>query len=103
MPWPTCTCIARILSRSCHGERLPPELLNRPKQGFGVPITEWFVDLLGEEARSTLRKFARETDYFDPREVEELIRRRRTTQMWYLYNFVLWWRRYIQNQPGSAS
>jgi asparagine synthase (glutamine-hydrolysing) len=74
---------------------LPSEIMNRPKQGFGVPITEWFVELLGENARSTLRQFARETDYFDPREIEELITRQRTHQMWYLYNFVLWWRRYI--------
>jgi asparagine synthase (glutamine-hydrolysing) len=24
------------------GDRLPPELLNRPKQGFGVPLAIWF-------------------------------------------------------------
>ena len=78
---------------------LPPEIINRPKQGFGVPITEWFVDLLGDTARSVLREFARETDYFDPREIEELIRRRRTNQIWYLYNFALWWKRYIRNEP----
>jgi len=77
---------------------LPPEIINRPKQGFGVPITEWFVDLLGDTARSVLREFARETDYFDPREIEELIRRRRTNQIWYLYNFALWWKRYIRNE-----
>jgi hypothetical protein len=61
------------------------------------------VDLLGEQVRSSLRQFARETDYFDPREVEELIRRRRFTQLWYLYNFVLWWQCYIRNKgsfPG---
>jgi asparagine synthase (glutamine-hydrolysing) len=75
---------------------LPQEILHRPKQGFGVPITEWFVDLLGDQARALLREFARETDYFDPAEIEELIRRRRTNQMWYLYNFALWWKRYIR-------
>ena len=77
---------------------LPDEIIHRPKQGFGVPITEWFVDILGDEVRSTLRKFARETDYFNPAEIEEIIRRRRNTQMWYLYNFVLWWKRYIRNE-----
>ncbi len=81
---------------------LPKEIINRPKQGFGVPITDWFVDLLGDEVRSTLRKFAQATDYFDPGEIEELIRRRRSNQMWYLYNFVLWWKRYIANEPVTT-
>jgi asparagine synthase (glutamine-hydrolysing) len=31
------------------GERLPPELLNRPKWGFGVPLADWF--------RGSLRDF----------------------------------------------
>jgi asparagine synthase (glutamine-hydrolysing) len=31
------------------GERLPPELLNRPKMGFGVPLSDWF--------RGSLRAF----------------------------------------------
>jgi asparagine synthase (glutamine-hydrolysing) len=92
----------RLLKKAVSG-LLPPEIMNRPKQGFGVPITEWFMDLLGEQVRSSLRQFARETDYFDPQEVEELIRRRRVTQLWYLYNFVLWWQCYICNKgrlPG---
>ena len=78
---------------------LPQEIINRPKQGFGVPITEWFLDVLGDTVRATLRQFVKETDYFNPAEIEEIIRRRRTQQMWYLYNFVLWWKRYIRNEP----
>jgi asparagine synthase (glutamine-hydrolysing) len=31
------------------GDRLPPELLNRPKMGFGVPLSDWF--------RGSLRSF----------------------------------------------
>ncbi|MEO8369550.1 MAG: asparagine synthase (glutamine-hydrolyzing) [Candidatus Solibacter sp.] len=31
------------------GDRLPPALLNRPKQGFGVPLVDWF--------RGSLREF----------------------------------------------
>lgn len=84
----------RLLKRAVEN-LIPAEILHRPKQGFGVPITEWFFDALGERARATLRQFARETDYFDPAEIEQLIARRRTTPMWYVYNFALWWRRYI--------
>lgn len=86
----------KSLLKRAVGGLLPPDIINRPKQGFGVPVTEWFVDLLGDEVRSALRSFARETDYFNPAEIEEIITRRRNTQMWYLYNFVLWWRRHIR-------
>ena len=30
------------------GDRLPPELLDRPKQGFGVPLPIWFRGPLRE-------------------------------------------------------
>ncbi len=90
---------AKALLKNAVKGILPPEIIHRPKQGFGVPITEWFVDMMGDEVRAALRAFARETDYFNPAEIEEIIRRRRTTQMWYLYNFVLWWKRYICNEP----
>lgn len=87
----------KSLLKRAVGGLLSPDIINRPKQGFGVPVTEWFVDLLGDEVRSALRSFALETDYFNPAEIEEIISRRRNTQMWYLYNFVLWWRRFIRN------
>ena len=82
---------------------LPPEVINRPKQGFGVPIIEWFFDALGDQVRATLRQFVKETDYFDPAEVEELIRRGRSQQLWYLYNFVLWWKHYIRREPVALA
>jgi asparagine synthase (glutamine-hydrolysing) len=36
------------------GDRLPPELLNRPKIGFGVPIVDWFRTSLRELLWDTL-------------------------------------------------
>ena len=33
---------------SAMGDRLPEELVNRPKQGFGVPIAHWFRESLRE-------------------------------------------------------
>jgi hypothetical protein len=60
------------------------------------------MEALGEQARAALRQFARETDYFNAAEIEVLIRRGRSTQLWYLYNLALWWRRFIRNQPLAA-
>jgi len=36
------------------GDRLPPELLNRPKTGFGVPLVDWFRTSLRELLWDTL-------------------------------------------------
>jgi asparagine synthase (glutamine-hydrolysing) len=36
------------------GDRLPPELLNRPKMGFGVPLGDWFRGPLREMLRDHL-------------------------------------------------
>ena len=34
-----------------------------------------------------------------PGSMVEISRRRRTNQIWYLYNFALWWKRNIRNEP----
>jgi asparagine synthase (glutamine-hydrolysing) len=36
------------------GDRLPPELLDRPKMGFGVPLGDWFRGPLREMLRDHL-------------------------------------------------
>jgi asparagine synthase (glutamine-hydrolysing) len=36
------------------GSRLPPRILNRPKQGFGVPIAHWFRTSMHDFIRDTL-------------------------------------------------
>ena len=43
------TCSRRV------ADLLPHDLLWRPKQGFGTPVSEWFRGELGEEARDPPR------------------------------------------------
>jgi asparagine synthase (glutamine-hydrolysing) len=74
---------------------LPEAILNRPKQGFGVPVREWFLGKLGRETRATLDRFCRDTDFLDRAEVETLLGEGRGAQSWYLLNFALWWEAYV--------
>ncbi|HEX7241527.1 MAG TPA: asparagine synthase (glutamine-hydrolyzing), partial [Longimicrobiaceae bacterium] len=74
---------------------IPDEVIDRPKQGFGVPVYEWFFDRLGEEARRELDAFCRDTDFFDPAEVRRAFEARDVNGVWYLLNFALWWREYL--------
>ena len=38
--------LKHILKRAVRGV-IPDELIDRPKQGFGVPVYEWYQDRLG--------------------------------------------------------
>ncbi len=75
---------------------VPDDLIDRPKQGFGIPVYEWFSRELGERARKEVMEFARNTDYLDPVGVQRLLDSGRAPQIWYLFNLALWWKEYIQ-------
>jgi asparagine synthase (glutamine-hydrolysing) len=84
-----------ILKKSVRG-LIPDELIDRKKQGFGVPVYEWFFDKLGEKTRKELNDFCDRTDFLDRAEVMRLIERGQGPQVWYLLNFALWWKEYIR-------
>jgi asparagine synthase (glutamine-hydrolysing) len=85
----------RILKEAVRG-LIPDSIIDRKKQGFGVPVYEWFSDRLGGEMNATLRRFCKETDFLDPIEIEHLIAAKKGNQLWFLFNFALWWERYIK-------
>ena len=78
---------------------VPPQILDRPKQGFGVPVQEWINQQLRERIRETLmEQRTRERGYVDPRYVQVLLdeherkRRDHSTQLWTLFMLELWHR-----------
>jgi asparagine synthase (glutamine-hydrolysing) len=83
-----------ILKRAVR-DLIPADLIHREKQGFGVPIHEWFFDRLGPRARQELIAYCRETDFLDEREVMRIIESGQARESWYLLNLALWWREYI--------
>jgi asparagine synthase (glutamine-hydrolysing) len=83
-----------LLKKAVRG-LLPDDIIDRQKQGFGVPIYEWFFDKLGEQIRKELGEFCDQTDFLDRGKVTSLIEQKRGNQAWYLLNFALWWKEYI--------
>lgn len=83
-----------ILKKAVRGV-IPDEIIDRKKQGFGVPVYEWFFDRLGNEICRELDEFCSKTDFFRRDEVFRLIEEGKTAQVWYLFNFALWWKEYI--------
>jgi asparagine synthase (glutamine-hydrolysing) len=83
-----------ILKKAVRGV-IPDELIDRPKQGFGVPIYEWSFGRLGNKVSCDLLNFCNQTDFFDRNAVRHLLEEKRGLQAWYLINFALWWKEYI--------
>ncbi len=93
--------LKHILKASVRG-LIPDELVDRKKQGFGVPVYEWFMDKLGNYARRELASFCGETDFLDREAVLRLVESRELgLHAWCLLNFALWWREYFQKPPQS--
>jgi len=87
--------LKHILKKSVRG-LIPDELIDRKKQGFGVPIHEWFLDRLGEQTQKEIKSFCDETDFIHYPEVQRLVERRQSPLVWYILNLALWWKRYIR-------
>ena len=83
-----------LLKKSVRG-LIPENIIDRKKQGFGVPIHEWFLGGLSQTIREELESFCSNTDYLNRQEVMRLIDSGNANQVWYLYNLALWWRTYI--------
>jgi asparagine synthase (glutamine-hydrolysing) len=83
-----------ILKKSVRG-LIPDEIIERKKQGFSVPLQEWFFDRLGEKARLVLPSFCDKADFLDRKAVAELLEQGRAAQAWFLLNLALWWEEYI--------
>jgi asparagine synthase (glutamine-hydrolysing) len=85
-----------ILKKTVRG-LIPDQIIDRKKQGFGVPIYEWFFGKLGENTRMILEDFCDQTDFFDKKEVMKLIENGKGQQVWYILNFAMWWNEYIKS------
>jgi len=74
---------------------IPDEIIDRPKQGFGVPVHEWFASRLAPQIETSVGRFVEETGLLDVTAVEAILKAGRGTEAWYLYNLAEWWARYI--------
>ena len=81
---------------------LPKQMMDRPKQGFGVPIQEWFKDELKEYFEKYLSKKAlSEHELFD---IDEILKMKKqyladenvgVTKLWYMLMFQMWYEKWM--------
>jgi asparagine synthase (glutamine-hydrolysing) len=100
---------SKWLLRRFMQDRLPPEILTRPKMGFGVPVGDWLrTDLRPLLEDTLLSERALQRGYFRPAAVRALVdehltrRADRTSHIWGLLMLELWLREAV-DQPTSAA
>lgn len=86
-------------------DMLPPELYNRPKKGFEVPLLKWFRSSLKSMIKDDLLgdRFIEEQNIFDLKEITRLKKRLFSMNpgdahatIWALIVFQWWWKRYFK-------
>jgi asparagine synthase (glutamine-hydrolysing) len=116
-----CALRLPLATKIRHGERkrilrqvaarlLPPAVLHRKKQGFGVPLGLWFRGHIREAFTDVLQSpRTQQRGYFEPREVQRLLdehltgRRDHEFRLWQLLMFELWHRAYADAPVRTAS
>ncbi|MCO5297511.1 MAG: asparagine synthase (glutamine-hydrolyzing) [Fimbriimonadaceae bacterium] len=72
---------------------IPDALIDRAKQGFGVPVYEWLFDRLGERARRETDALCANSDLFDADAVRKVLNSpSKGNDHWVLLNVAMWWR-----------
>ena len=81
---------------------LPSRLINRPKEGFLMPVNDWILSRLGPFVKDTLSpKRLKVHGLFDPESVEQLLNGkfddgiRSGDRIWNLVMFQLWWEKHV--------
>ena len=82
--------LKHILKRAVRG-LIPDAIIDRPKQGFGVPVHDWVEGRLGDEMRTKVDRLADQTGWLDPAAATGLMDTVHGAKQWVLYNLALWW------------
>jgi asparagine synthase (glutamine-hydrolysing) len=87
---------------------IPRDLLERPKAGFTMPVSDWLRDDLRELPQTLLLDAtSRARGFFDPQAIQSLIAQHRAGQrdhankLWALIQLELWFRTYVDTRPAG--
>ena len=85
---------------------LPPEIVDRPKHGFAIPLSRWFRgELTGFVNDLLLSPASRQRGFFQAGYIEKLVGlhhrgRDLDLQLWTLISFEMWCRKFLDRAPA---
>jgi asparagine synthase (glutamine-hydrolysing) len=85
-----------ILKKAVRGI-IPDELIDRKKQGFGVPVSEWNHTKFGDYLIREVKEFCESTDIFQFENLLPFLKQ----GGWSVLNLALWWKQSIASAPSG--
>jgi len=92
------------------GRDLPRDVWDRPKKGFGIPLSHWFRNELADYLKDLcLGESARRRGFWDPRGMESLIGAHQrgagdySEHLWAFLTLEIWHRKYLDASPISPA
>jgi asparagine synthase (glutamine-hydrolysing) len=99
----------RFLERELAKKYLPPEVVQRPKQGFGLPLGYWFNSTLGDLTAELFgESVLADAGYLDKNAMIDLLAAHRergvdhSHRLWILLNLEMWYRIFIMQEGVGA-
>src|SRR4030095_13209960 len=80
--------LKHVLKRAVRG-LIPDELIDRPKQGFGLPVYQRLPGPLAAFAREEVRRFAADSGLVDAAEADRVMTTADGSKVWYLMNLAM--------------
>jgi asparagine synthase (glutamine-hydrolysing) len=97
--------VTKYIFKEAVRDFVPNEILDRPKQGFGVPIDVWInQQLRGRIHETLLEPRTLQRGFFEPKYINVLLdehsrgRRDHSSQLWLLWMLELWQRKFVDNK-----
>jgi asparagine synthase (glutamine-hydrolysing) len=100
--------VTKWLLRQLLYKRVPPELVDRPKMGFGVPLRDWLRGPLHDTMREYMASDDLQKLGLDPTPVRTLWdqftrgRYARADLLWQIFILSAWSRRYVHSRVAAA-
>jgi asparagine synthase (glutamine-hydrolysing) len=91
--------VTKYLLKKAIRNVLPDDVIDRPKQGFQLPVSKWYQKYLHESFQEVMNPFLKATDFFDSKLLKRFVARSKGIP-WIIVNFALWHRVWIDRKLG---